>query len=171
MTEPLRLTAMFIRDLLPHDESLIKIGRIGEDITDFTTDYIGVDALGSAVRQATGESYDGTTEVMTHAQQWQVPVTLSFYGNNAWDNATRFVLLISSQASYELQRTMGIGVYQASTLTDVKIIAGMQYGNRYEIGLNVQFGVSALVDVLCIDTARMELWTENNIIEEFTNER
>ncbi len=171
MNEPLRLTAMYTRDLLTHPESLIKIGRIGEDITDFTTDYIGIDALGAAVRMATGEKYDGDLEQMTHAQQWQVPVTLSFYGDNAWSNASKFALLIGSQSSYELQRSLGIGVHQTSNLTDVKIIAGEQYGNRFEIELNVQFSISALVDVLRIDTARLELWTENNIIEEFTDER
>jgi len=171
MTEPLTLTAMFTRDLLSHSESLIKIGRLGEDITDFTTDYIGVDALGAAVRMATGEKYDGDIEKMTHSQQWKVPITLSFYGTNAWSNATKFSLLIGSQASNELQRSLGIGVFQASNLTNVKIIAGEQYGNRFEIEINVQFSIGALVDVLRIDTARLELWTENNIIEEFTDER
>jgi len=170
MNEPLQLTAMFTRDLLAHDESLMTIGRIGADIADFSVNYIGIDSLGAAARLATGESYDGENEIMTHAQQWQEPVTVSFYGANAWDNAARFALLIGSQSSFELQCNLGIGVFQASTITDVKIIAGEQYGNRFEIGLNIRFGISSLVDVLRIDTARLELWTENNKIEEFTDE-
>lgn len=163
MNESLRLTALFVRDLLLHPESQIKIGRLGEDITDFTTDYIGVDSLGGATRMASGKSYDGTAEQMTYAQQWQAPITLSFYGDNAWANATRFSVLIDSQKSLELQQQLGIGVFQASQLTDVKILTGEQYGNRYELALNVQFSLQAIVDTLRIDTARLELLTETGV--------
>ena len=48
MNEALRLTALFIRDLLTYDEQLIRIGRQNYDITDFTIGYIGVDSLGAA---------------------------------------------------------------------------------------------------------------------------
>jgi hypothetical protein len=154
---------MFVRDLLQHPENLIKIGRDGDDIADFTVDYIAVDSIGAAIRQGSGEKYDGVTEVMTYAQQWQAPVTLSFYGDNAWDNATKFGLLIQSQASYELQQSLGIGVFQASQITDVKILTGQQYGNRYEIAINVQYSISANVDTLRIDTALIELSTETGV--------
>lgn len=163
MNEDLHLTALYVRDLLAHPESLIKIGRLGEDITDFTTDYIGVDALGAAVRMASGQKYDGTAEQMTYAQQWQLPVTLSFYGDNAWQLGTKLAVLIPSQASYELQQSLGIGVFQASQLTDVKILAGQQYGNRYELALNVRFSIQAIVDTLRIDTAQIELRTETGV--------
>jgi len=38
MNESLRLTALFVRDLLTYDEQLIRIGRQNYDITDFTSD-------------------------------------------------------------------------------------------------------------------------------------
>jgi len=78
MNESLRLTAIFIRDLLTYDEQLIRIGRQNYDITDFTIGYIGVDSLGSARRLASGEKFDGTLEQMTYQQQWQAPVTVLF---------------------------------------------------------------------------------------------
>lgn len=163
MNESLRLTAIYVRDLLPHPESQIKIGRLGEDITDFTADYIGVDSLGGATRMASGKSYDGGAEEMTYSQQWHAPITLSFYGTNAWANATRFAVLVDSQKSFELQNELGIGVFQASQLTDVKILTGEQYGNRYEVALNVRFSLQAIVDTLRIDTARLRLLTETGV--------
>jgi len=76
MNESLRLTALFVRDLLTYDEQLIRIGRQNYDIDDFAIGYIGVDSLGAARRLASGEKYDGTLEQMTYQQQWQAPVTV-----------------------------------------------------------------------------------------------
>lgn len=163
MNEALRLVALFIRDLLVYNEQLIKIGRLGENIEDFDTDYIGVDSLGASVRLASGESYDGDTEIMNYAQQWQAPVALSFYGANAWDNATLFALLIKSQKAFDLQQTLGLSVYQASQLTDVKTLTGQQYGNRIEVALNVVYCIGADVDTLRIDTGRIRLITEKGV--------
>ena len=163
MNEALRLTALYVRDLLAHPESLIKIGRLGENIEDFATDYIGVDSLGAATRMASGQKYDGNAEEMTYAQQWQLPVTLSFYGNNTWGHGTKLAVLIPSQKSYELQQSLGLGVFQASQLTDVKILTGQQYGNRYELALNIRFSISAIVDTLRIDTAQIELRTQTGV--------
>ncbi len=161
MNETLRLTAIFVRDLLDYDEMLIKIGRQGDDIEDFTTDYIAVDMLGESRRMASGEQYNGDTEKMTYAQQWQAPTIISFYGENAWNNATRFGLLIPSQAGLELQEDLGIGVYQVGGMTDVKLLAGVQYGNRIDISLNIQYSISAEIDTRRIDVERIEILTEN----------
>ena len=163
MNESLRLTALFIRDLLTYDEQLIRIGRQNYDIDDFAIGYIGVDSLGSARRLASGEKFDGTLEQMTYQQQWQAPVTLSFYGSDAWTTATNFALLIQSQKALELQESLGIGVFQASGLTDVKMLTGQQYGERQEITLNVRYSTSADVDTLRIDTAITELRTETGM--------
>jgi hypothetical protein len=73
MNESLRLTALFVRDLLGYNEQLIRIGRQNYDIDDFTIGYIGVDSLGAAQRLASGEKYDGNTERMSFQQQWQAP--------------------------------------------------------------------------------------------------
>jgi len=163
MNESLRLTALFIRDLLGYNEQLIRIGRQNYDIDDFTLGYIGVDSLGAAQRLASGEKYDGTLEQMTYQQQWQAPVTISFYGSDAWTTATNFALLIQSQKSLELQESLGIGVFQASGLTDVKMLTGQQYGERQELTLNVRYSTSADVETLRIDTAITEIRTETGL--------
>ena len=159
MNESLRLTALFIRDLLGYNEQLIRIGRQNYDIEDFNVGYIGVDSLGASRRLASGEQYDGTLEQMTYQQQWMAPVTISFYGTDAWATATRFALLVQSQASRDLQEALGLGVYQASGLTDVKMITGQQYGERQELTLNVRYATAADIDTLRIDTAQIELRT------------
>ena len=166
MNESLRLTALFIRDLLDYNEQLIRIGRKNFDIEDFTIPYIGLDSLGAARRLASGERYNGTIEQMTYQQQWQAPVTLSFYGTSAWATATRFALLIQSQKSLELQESLGLGVYQASSLTDVKMLTGQQYGERQELTINVRYATYADIDTLRIDTARLEIRNETGIILE-----
>lgn len=166
MNEALRQTAIFVRDLLNYDEQLIRVGRMDFDIEDFTSAYIGVDGLGQAQRLASGQGYDGTGEVMTHSQNWRAPVTVSFYGDGAWARANKFALLIASQKSFELQRAQGIGVMQASGITDVKILAGAQYGERQELTLNVLYAVSEEVETKRIDTAQLEVWTESNPIIE-----
>lgn len=160
MNQSMKLTALFIRDLLDYDEQLIRIGRLDSEIDDFETNYIGVDSLGAAQRLASGETFDGTAESMNYAQRWTAPVTLSFYGADAWDNATRTSLLIQSQKSLELQESLGLSVYLASNLTDVKIITGQQTGNRIELQLNIQYSIGADVDTLRIDTAQIDLITE-----------
>jgi len=163
MNESLRLTALFIRDLLQYNEQLIRIGRQNYDIVDFSIAYIGVDSLGAAKIMASGETYNGTDEDMTYQQQWQAPVTLSFYGASAWATATRFALLIQSQRSFNLQQLLGLGVYQVSALTDVKILAGQQYGERQDLTLNVRYATTADIDTLRIDTAIIELRTETGL--------
>ena len=166
MNEALRLTALFVRDLLTYNEQLIRVGRQNYEIEDFEIPYIGVDALGAAQRLASGQKYDGTAEEMTYQQQWQAPVTLSFYGPDAWITATQFGLLIQSQASRDLQEALGLGVYQASGLTDVKMLTGQQYGERQELTLNVRYATAADIDTLRIDTAQIELRTERGLVIE-----
>lgn len=153
-------TAIFIRDLLDYDEQLIRIGRQNTEITDFTIGYIGVDTLGAAQRLASGQMYDGTAEVMSYQQQWRAPVTLSFYGDGAWARAQEFALRIQSQPSLELQEALGISVYQAGQLTDVKILTGQQYGERYELALNIQYSTTVDVDTLRIDTEQLSVISE-----------
>jgi hypothetical protein len=155
----LRKTAMFIRDLLAYDEQLIRVGRQGYDIDDFTIGYIAVDTLGPAQRLGGGEVFDPVAEVMKYQEQWRAPVTISFYGNGAWQRATDFSLLLRSQKAYELQDLLGIGVYLTSGLTDVKMLTGQQYGERQELTVNVQYSTGINVGTLRIDTEQIELTT------------
>ena len=160
MNDVLTKTARLIRDLLAYDEQLIKIGRYNSEIEDFTIAYIGVDTLGQSARLATGEKYNGDTEVMTHSQRWASPIVLSFYGDGAWSRASNLSLLIKSQASRELQKTLEISAYQVSGLTDVKILTGQEFGERVELNLSVQYTISVDVDILRIDEAQIDLISE-----------
>jgi len=155
----LQKTALFVRDLLTYDESLIKIGRQGDDITDFTTGYIAIDTLGQTQRMATGETFNGSAEIMNYAAQWTSPVTISFYGTGAWQRATDFSILLRSQKSLELQEGLGVAIHKVSGLTDVKMLTGQQYGERYEITMNVQYSTGVNVETLRIDTEQTELIT------------
>ena len=163
MNQSLVEVALFVRDLLGYDESLIKIGRDNDTITEFTVGYIGVDTLGSARRLASSKTYDGVTEVMTYSQRWSIPIVLSFYGTLAWNTATTFSLLIKSQSSLELQQAQGIGVHQVSELTDVKVLTGQQFGERIELNFNLHYTTSADVDTLRIDTAQISILTEQGL--------
>jgi hypothetical protein len=155
----LRKTAMFIRDLLAYDEQLIRVGRQGYDIDDFTIGYIAVDTLGPAQRLGGGEVFDPVAEVMEYQEQWRAPVTISFFGDGAWQRATDFSLLLRSQKAYELQDLLGIGVYLTSGLTDVKMLTGQQYGERQELTVNVQHSSGINISTLRIDTEQIELTT------------
>jgi hypothetical protein len=162
VNQALKKTALFVRDLLAYQENLIRIGRGNHNIEDFETNYIGVDTIGTSIRLATGEKFDDVNEIMTHAQMWQTPIVLSFYGNDADSNASDFSCLIKSQAAFELQQTLGIGLYQASQATDVKTLTGQQYGNRIELNLNVIHTISADVATLYIESVEIELNSEQS---------
>ena len=160
MSDPLIQTALYIRDLLSYDESLIKIGREGKEIKDYTIGYIAVDTLGSTSQLGSGKNFDGDAEVMTYYNRSSVPLVLSFYGAGAWDRATLFSLLIASQASFELQKTLGIAVYNARDMTDVKILTGQQYGERVELTFTLQQTNIANVNTLRIDEAQISILSE-----------
>lgn len=160
MSEPIRQTAIFIRDLLSYDEQLIRIGRDNFEIADFDTAYIGVDSIGSAQRISGGERFDGDAESMNYAQRWSAPIIVSFYGDGAHGRAQDFALRINTQAALELQEAQGISVFQSSQLTDVKVLTGQQYGERVELALNVHYSTGIDVDTLRIDEAQVAVLTE-----------
>jgi hypothetical protein len=146
--------AIFLRDLLMLSESVINIGRQNFNRNDFTSLQIVIDTIGGATRLSGNNTFDGVTEQIEYAQQWQAPCTINFYGDGAFQEATKFSLLIQSQAGYELQRDNGITVFESNALTDVRSLTGEQYSERYELGVNVQYTISAKVDTLRIDTAQ-----------------
>lgn len=162
MNPVLKKMGLFVRDLLSYSEDLIKIGRENRNIEDFETSNIGIDTLGPSIRLASGQSFDDVEEEMNHAQQWQAPIVISFYGADAYQNANNFSCLIKSQAAFDLQETLGIGVFQAGQIVDVKTLTGQQYGNRLELSLNVIYSISATVETLYIESVEIELNHENS---------
>lgn len=160
---PLVQTALFTRDLLSYDEQLIRLGRQNFERDDFEADYIVIDALGAAQRLGSLETYDGDAEEQSLGAVWRLPVTLDFFGDGAYSRALEFSNRARSQAAYDLKRTHGIEVNQASGITDVKALTGQQYGERVQIELSVQFSADTTIETLRIDEAQFEIRNEEGI--------
>ena len=155
---PQQLLAIYVRDLLGQPEgSVVVLGRHNVDRNDLTSLRIAVDTDGPATRRNASRSYDGDAEQVQHAQQWSQPCVLNFYGDDAYGEAKRFMLITNGQRGYELQRDNGVAVFLASTVTDVKLLTGEDFSNRFELAVNVQYTESATEDVLRIDTAQFTI--------------
>lgn len=163
MNEVLKRVALFVRDLLTYDEQLIRIGRQNFEQVDFETNYIVVDALGRSERSASLQDYDGDTEIMKLGGIWKGPVTLDFYGSGTYDRAIDFSLRSMSQAAIELKKDLGIMIYHPTGPTDVKQLTGQIYGERIQIEMMVEISQEVDIATLRIDTAQLEIRTEEGI--------
>lgn len=143
----------YIRDLLTFPEGQILFGRINEELYDLTTDLIVIDSLASTV---IGEEpdYDGVNEVLSYRNRIRDQITIDIYGSNAYTYASKLRVLIKGEASYELQRTLGIGVYHVGNIQDLKFLGGTQYSNRINLEMGVQYLESVDVNTLRIDEAQ-----------------
>ena len=153
---PLIPVAIVIRDLLEHPESLITFGRIGDSRTFFEQDYIVIDSLAPAQPLSHGEKYDGHAEVMTHYSRVRQPITVDFFGVNAYTNASKLQMLLRSDKALDLQDQQGVTVHGVSQITDVKALTGQQYGNRVQVELVIHYSPSINVEILRIDEAVIE---------------
>lgn len=157
--------AKFVRDLLTYDEQLIRIGRQDFEREQFEKAYIVVDDLGEAQRIASGEEYDGSTgvESMNLSIVWRGPVTLDFYGDDAYARALDVATRMRSQAAAELQQGLGLAIFTPSGITDLKQLTGQQYGERVQMTLTVHLTNSVDIDTLRIDTAQLEIRNEQGV--------
>lgn len=156
MNTVLQNLAKFIRDLMSFSEADIFIGRQGFRVDDFSGRQVVVDSTGSIIPKTVSSKFDGTAEEMTYSHQIITPCTINFYGDSAYSDATAFVLSVRSQSGYELQRDIGIGVYDIGQLIDVKMLTGEQYNGRIQVNLNVLSSISLAVSTLRIDTAELD---------------
>lgn len=159
MIDPLIQTMRYLRDLLGYDEQLIKKGRINEQSANSKIGYIAVDALAPAQPTTRSEKYDGVAEVMTYCQTHRLPITIDFYGQPAYENATKLTVLTSSHIAQWLQKKYNIRVGSPSGITDVKALTGQQYVNRMQIELILHYTQCVEVDVLRIEKAPFEVIT------------
>lgn len=150
--------ARYVRDLLQQPENtVVVLGRENVSEDDLTALRIAIDTIGVGKRMNAAQKYDGDAEEMTHAQQWQQPCTVNFYGDDAYQEATKFMLISNGQRGLELQQSLGVAVYLTSGLTDVKRLTGEKFSSRFELMLNVQYTESAVEDVLRIDEAQLDI--------------
>lgn len=158
IVEPSKLLAIYVRDLLQQPEGeVVVLGRANIDQDDLTSLRIAIDANGIATPMNINEQYDGDAEEMTHAQQWHQSCVINFYGDGAWQEAQKLILLNRSQTAYELQRDSGLSVFLASSITDVKLLTGENFSNRFEMAVNVQYTLSVTETVLRIDEAQFTI--------------
>lgn len=149
----------FIGLLMDLPKEQVVHGRINITQDNFKTDYVVVDDVAPSERVSGGMTFDGDTEVQNIANVYMTTFTIDFYGDNAYDNGNNFVLLARSQKAYELKRDLGIGIYQVSSIQDLKKLTGQQYGNRFQITLKVEDSRAVDVDTLRIDEAQIETIT------------
>jgi hypothetical protein len=148
--------AKFVRDLLTYNEQLIKIGRDDDEMLDFNQAYIVVDVAGQRQQAVASSNYNGSTEVMRYIVTEAMPVTVDFFGAQAYTNANTFRLLMQSERRLDLQAQHGITVYNVSRFTDLKLLTGGQYRNRYQLEFAVRYNSAVNIPTLRIDSVEIQ---------------
>jgi hypothetical protein len=146
----------FVRDLLDHDEQLIKQGNDNFEREDFTFDYIVVSEI-SAIPISIPKTFDADTEFMKYGALMSASMTIDFFGSEANTKKNHFILLANSQKGYELQRDMQLTVSNPSAVTNLKQLTGTQYSPRFQLALNIRYNETTDVKTLRIDTAETEI--------------
>lgn len=157
MTQPhLIAVARFVRDLLGYDEQLIKFDRKNIISTDFATSYIVVNGSLPQSVLARGQRFNGDAEVMTYSASVSHAIVLEFYGDKAYVNAERFLMLSESQYANELRRTHLLTIMAVSNIIDVGQLLGQSHGNRVHLSFNVQYAPARDEQTLRIDTPQFQ---------------
>lgn len=155
-----KMMAKYVRDLLDYDPNLIHPDKKNFAQDDFSTSYIVINTSLPATRLSRGRSYNGESEVMNYNDTAQKTFTIEFYGDNAYNNASRFAVLNDSQKARDIRYLTGITVLSVSNETDVKQMIGSSYGNQINVEVNAQINRAFDVDTLRIDTPQIE-YTED----------
>jgi hypothetical protein len=148
--------AVFVRDLIVHDEQLIKFDRQDIPEADFNSSYIVVNGSGISNKQSTGVKFNPATEQVTYNDAFSQSITLEFYGDNAYINSNIFSILSTSQKALELKAVLGLSISNIQNTIDVKQILGSAFGNRVHLTFNINYTPSLDVATLRIDTAQFE---------------
>jgi len=149
-------TALFIRDLLEVDESIIKLGRSNMLVDNFTTAQLVIDILGSVTVQTSSEKFDGALENMNYNNTQNATVTINFFGDGSYELANKFILLCNSEKKYTLENMLKLRVGIPKTITDVKLLTGTQYSEQYEVELNITSVEDIDITTLRIDEAQTQ---------------
>lgn len=161
MSDPLITFGKFVRNLLVINENTIKIGRSNFERADFNTAYIAIDTLARFDRVSRLETYDSSQEVLSLGAVWSGIVTVDFFGNDAYNRAIAFELLSTSQAAYDLKRTLGITIMQSSGPTDVRQLTGQQYGEQIQLEMRIYISEDTQISTKRIDTPQTSIiWSE-----------
>lgn len=154
---PLTKLQLVILDLLNYDEQLIKRGEVNQIRVDDEANYIVVNSLSPAAAVTKDKSYDDVAEVLTIGAKYRMPVTVDFFGVDAYQNATKFQLMLRTDMAADMQNLHKMTIMAASSLADVKQLTGSQYVNRYQLTLNLLYNESVALDTLRIDEAIIDI--------------
>jgi len=140
-----------------YGEELIKIGRIDWELVDFNNDYVAVDSISPATRVSSGEKFDENGWLISYFEKWRTPVVISFYGDNAYTYADKLRLMLKSELAFELQEELGVAIYAATSVLDVKNLTGRTYNNRIDLNLNVELSIATDVSTSTLDEAQTSI--------------
>jgi stage V sporulation protein SpoVS len=151
-----RLLALYTRDLLELAEgSVVIMGRVNIERGDTDALQISVDQLATSTPLTDSERYDGAAEIMHVDQTWSSVMTIDFMGADAYNQVIRFVTLNRHQKGHELKESLGIDLQIVSGITDLKILQGEQYSERYQIEVTMMHNIGAAIETLRIDSAEI----------------
>lgn len=155
--EVINRVGSFAISLLNDANVKIKKARANHTNTDFTKDLILIDNLGDALKVGASDTFDGSNEVMTYGDYYKQTFTFDFYGNNAYDLASKMNALLRSQRAYDLQQSSGLTFYRVSRLTNLRQLTGSEYVNRYQFEVQIGYWDNIEIDTLRIDTLNYDL--------------
>lgn len=155
--------AIYTRDLLTLPEGVVVImGRTNIPRgADTETLQISVDQLAQSTPLTDSYTYDGQGEVMAMNQLWRALMTIDFMGDDAYNQVTRFIALNRHQKGFELKQALEIDLQLVSGITDLKMLQGQQYSERYQIELTMMHNISLDIDTKRIDTACFDEFLTN----------
>lgn len=147
--------ALFTKALF--DDSITTVlGRENYKYNDFTQDLIVCDELTPITPITNNEKFDGLSEIMTYSSLVNQIVTVDFYGDNAYLNATKYMALLMSQKATELKSVNKLTVYPAKTITHLTELVGSTYYKRYQLELNIMYPIQVDIETKRIDTPNMQ---------------
>lgn len=111
------------------------------------------------------DSFDGDNESFTFQTYRKTQMTVDFYGVNAEVNANTFEARLNSQITHEFSRDNEIEIFNNKTVQNIKNIQGKTVYDRFQIEIVVKYNQTVTDDVLRIDTAVMEVHTEDKIYD------
>lgn len=155
MTAAIKM-ALFVRDLLQVDETVIKLGRKNLE-QDFKKLQIVVDILGAQQVVTNSHKYNSNDEIMNYSNTQQATATINFYGNGAYAKANEFVNLCKSQRAKDLKYALKLRVGNPTSITNVKQLTGTQYSEQYEVEVSITHSEAVNVSTLRIDTENLNL--------------
>jgi len=159
--DPLKQLALYTRDLLEVSESMIKFGRTNHDKLDFSENLIVIDGLTPAVNIGSQHKYDGANELKTITKTVSAEFALNFYGEDAQENAMIWATLNESQKARNLGYTHKITVHRASGITDLRMLAGTGYTERFEITVKATYNITNETELLRINSSQIDIITDN----------